>query len=1123
MLKRLMRDLVPLGALRGASPSAGVVLAVVAALVATSLFFAPSALAASPEAPETLTPEPFATFAVLHGVLDPAKEGPEGTFETLDYEFVYRPSATACQGAGEIKTAAVLSSGAGREHVSKEVSGLTQNTQYTVCLSATGSLSGQTSVGPPRTFTTPVPPEAPEDLEPKEITATSVSLRGIVNPHQPGAPGGYVWFYGPSESECQGIGSEASSPRQHSTGNREETATVIKKLAPGTTYTACMQTISEPAEETTLGPQVHFTTLPVGAQSLSSVSPTTASVSALINPQGEPTDYHVEYVTDSRFQDREWAEATRVPLVDAQLPAASEPVSVRETLTGLQPGTLYHFRFRASNAKDSLGEDTTFTTLGLGTSGSANCSNVGLVGFSAALPDCRGYELVSSAVEEGETYVPSGPKPTGELATELPFRAAADGNAVAYAADPGLHGGNGSAGIELGNEYLARRGAQFGVGGWENNDITPPLAEGEAASFTSEEKYTAFSPDLSIGIFDTAEEPLASAAEPQGPPNCWVMYEHTAGDERNHALFANTQTPGNCGSAKGSTETFLFAGESRDHAQLFFQTQGALTPGTTESGSEGNNLYDSIGGTPRLVSLLPDGSVAFHATFGGPSMLTHNSPDFSGAISAEGTKVFWTDLASGGRVYLRENPGRPESPLGAKGECLLAEDGCTVAISVGPAKFWTATPDGRYVFYTEGEQLWRFDTNTSTREPVATAGVKPGEAAGVKGVIGASADGASVYFVAEAAIGSQAGSNGAPEARKCEEASEGSPEFQEEEEGRRLPVGRGCNLYLWRTGKPVVYVGVLSAKDDNRVLDLRAEAQGQVNGDWAPELGARTAAVTGDGTHLVFASSQPLTGYVVGAAGRLNKGGPFEVFVYNATSGRISCASCSPTGAPVDAAGLAAGFTYLPVSSSNTFMRRWMNQSGTRVFFDTSQPLASSDGNGTQDVYEWEQEDTPGCPTATSRYGGCLFLLSGGDSTDRSSFVDADESGENVFLVHRGPLGRAGPRDDKAHLYDVRVDGGLPSSAVGCAAGCPEPQSTSSQFQSPPSVTLATPEGAPNQTPKPKPKTGAQLRAEKLAGALKRCHAIHNKRSRAQCERRARKFYGSTHLQPRKRVRKGQA
>ena len=169
-----------------------------------------------------------------------------------------------------------------------------------------------------------------------------------------------------------------------------------------------------------------------------------------------------------------------------------------------------------------------------------------------------------------------------------------------------------------------------------------------------------------------------------------------------------------------SEEQVAFAGASADLSHVLFEANDDLLGGAgkleTEldedvkqevaGGEDGNDLYDSVAGRLSLINVLPDGTVAPHATFGsqqpeyGGSALS-SLPDFGHVISADGSRIFWTDLTAGAkmeRVYVREDGER------------------TIPVSKGPARFWTATPDGRYAYYTEGEQLWRFDVESETRE-----------------------------------------------------------------------------------------------------------------------------------------------------------------------------------------------------------------------------------------------------------------------------------------------------------------------------------------------------------------------------------------------------------------------
>src|SRR6185295_10463511 len=102
------------------------------------------------------------------------------------------------------------------------------------------------------------------------------------------------------------------------------------------------------------------------------VSSGSATLNASLNPQNQDTSYRFEYGTS--------------PCAGggcASLPAASAGGGgfrqVAQSVTGLQPATVYRFRLVAENGSGTTpGPEGTFTTLAIG----------------ASLPDGRGYELV---------------------------------------------------------------------------------------------------------------------------------------------------------------------------------------------------------------------------------------------------------------------------------------------------------------------------------------------------------------------------------------------------------------------------------------------------------------------------------------------------------------------------------------------------------------------------------------------------------------------------------------------------------------------------------------------------------------------------------------------------------
>jgi hypothetical protein len=825
-------------------------------------------------------------------------------------------------------------------------------------------------------------------------------------------------------------------------------------------------------------------------------------------------------------------------------------VSATAQVTGLQPETTYHFRLVASNeaGEEAKGEDVSFATL-----------PVGILG----LPDGRGYELVSPLTNpdgspyDGNVYEPSGPGNDGGGIgenTDLPFQASADGNAVAYVADPASTGGNGDVGGETqgkraGNQWLAIRGPS---GGWTAADIAPAGVE--------HAKYQAFSSDLSVGFLDAAAPTALAPGAPGEEYN--VLYSRDSSDGRYDPFFTLTpphRTPLN-GESEGeefrtagefadkiNQYELAFAGASSDLAHLLFAANDALTANAPEVEPDQDNLYDSVGGQLYLVNVLPNATPAPGASFGSPAPGRvwggdeGPPPDYSDVISTDGSRIFFSTVETYENnahnqnryrpkaLYVRENDSEPQSPLNEKGECEVAADACTVQVDAsqgGPESaggmFWTASADGSKVFFTDCRNL----TAESTAVPAAGCGNpenleepphgndlyeyelspeagKPGvlrdltvdehENADVQGVIGASENGEYVYFVADGVLG-----DGAERGAKPGDCYKGYA-FST----------LGCNLYLRHDGV-TTFIATLSAKDNDD------EKLAESAGDWFPALGMRQAEVTPDGHSVVFMSVRSLTGYDNVSSGERHgerHEALKEVFVYDAETGRLTCASCNPSGEPpVETeyeafTGLgAAGF--LPRSSSDTYLHRWISEDGARVFFESTQALVPQDTNGEMDVYEWERAGAPGgsCPAGATN-GGCIYLLSGGASASSSYLLDSSANGDDVFISTRAQLV---PQDksENYHVFDVRVGAAQPTAALACSGtGCQGVPGAPPIFATPPSVTANGP-GNPPPPPllpsKPKPET----RAQKLAKALKACRAKKKKHSRSLCEQQARKRYG---------------
>lgn len=214
-----------------------------------------------------------------------------------------------------------------------------------------------------------------------------------------------------------------------------------------------------------------------------------------------------------------------------------------------------------------------------------------------------------------------------------------------------------------------------------------------------------------------------------------------------------------------------------------------------------------------------------------------------------------------------------------------------------------------------------------------------------------------------------------------------------------------------------------------------------------------------------------------------------------------------------------------PGWTTSLYQSRYLSNGG-RLFFDSSDALVSQDTNHTEDVYEYEppkSEETPAsdtCTTESATYspgsGGCLGLISSGTSPEESAFLDASENGDDVFFLTAAKLS---PQDlDTAlDIYDAHA---CSASALcfppreppppACEGDACQSPGEAPNDPTPGSLTFQGPGNLAPPAPAVKPKTTAQIKAEKLAKALKSCKKHRSKKKRATCEKQARKKYGAS-------------
>jgi hypothetical protein len=869
--------------------------------------------------------------------------------------------------------------------------------------------------------------------------------------------------------ESASIGEDFSEDRVSATvtGLEVETAYRFRVIATNSDGTATGETNA-------------FTTLPplrIESSYALDVTATSAALGAQIDPLGETATYRFEYISQAAY--REDGEsfsgpqpANSIPQPDRGIGAEEEGIEVIQRLQGLAPDTVYRYRVVAldSVAPDGIaGPTRSFTTQG--------------TGGSLVLSDGRDWELVSPPDKHGAGILPIfGLAPGTE--------AAASGGAMAYLttapteAEP--------AGNSNFTQVLSARGSN----GWTSRDIAIPHNESTGLT-TSVDEYRTFSSDLSLGLvqpFGAFNPSLSEEASEQGP---YLRSDNAHGDSGAFCSSACyrplvTGAPGfenvrpgaefgvnAIGGVKCPPEPLCgpqLLATTPDLAHVVLYSRAGLT---STPGDEGG-LYEWSGGRLQLVSILPGGNPAAQGSSPGGgssgvgSVITPTV--VRNAVSADGSRVYFTN---GNVLYAREGIGTPQAR--------------TIAVPGGA--FQTASADGSRVFVLAGGQLSEFSLESEASVPLAT---------GVLGVIGASEDGSSVYFVADSAL--TAG--------------------QENAQGEKAEPGQP-NLYLSRDGS-TAFIATLSAKDSPDW------------GDGQPDLMLLTARVSPDGGWLAFMSQRSLTGYdnrdaVSGMPDQ-------EVFLYRGPGGDegvLACASCDPTGARPqgieyrhleisNGAGLVGGGSgvwpesewlaaNIPTWTSPYYQSRYLSDSG-RLFFNSSDALVPQDTDGAEDVYQYEPSGVGDCSAESVVFGrasnGCVSLISSGTSPEESAFLDAGESGADVFFLTAAKLSSQDP-DSSLDVYDAHQC----STSAPCFAppAPPPPACEGDACQSPaaapsdPTPGSLTFHGPGNSSTaiavRASAKAKSLSRSRRLANALKAC-TRKPKKERTACRTRARKRYG---------------
>lgn len=302
--------------------------------------------------------------------------------------------------------------------------------------------------------------------------------------------------------------------------------------------------------------------------------------------------------------------------------------------------------------------------------------------------------------------------------------------------------------------------------------------------------------------------------------------------------------------------------------------------------------------------------------------------------------------------------------------------------------FAGVSEEGKRVFYVQGGNLIAYDTETESTIPFTNTGnAVP---------VNVSADGTRAYFVSTTPI-LTAGPN----------------------PNGVFPKNKQQNLYLSEEGE-IRFVGTVTTEDVegefSKTFNVFVDGLGLWTEAFAKDgrFAVDPSRTTPDGTVLLFSSRANLSGY--------DPEGAPEIYRYDSVAERLQCISCIPTKRPATGGSTLQSYSEsrIPGPMTSTGFVPSLTTGGERAFFQSTEALVSRDNDGLQDVYEWEEQGVGSC----TRAGGCVYLISSGQSDKNNFLYGVSSSGNDVFFITGDVL--VGSDSNTLSIYDARVNGGFP-------------------------------------------------------------------------------------------------
>ena len=860
------------------------------------------------------------------------------------------------------------------------------------------------------------------------IGGHEATINALVNPGGPELPYGQETTYKLEYKRSSDSNYSTYYNAEASAGNRAVAKSLTLQLSgllPNSSYDARLTAVkglgSGSASQT-----VSFQTSPsapdVAITDFVAMSGSKVRLAGTVNPNGQATGYHFDYVDQAAFEASGFASAESVPSGSPSAGSGSSSTAVSVEVSGLSFSTTYHYRLVASNGVGDSSAVGIFTT----PANPADCPNAqlrseqtseALPGGTAYLPRCMALEMVTPASKFNQ-YTREGQ--FSNNGNRVIFRSLA-------AFDSPLLG-------SILDEYIASRGPDE----WRSTATAAPLpyTTGNVATGAP----CAISPDFSSWNTWTSTQVQAKLA-------ITTVFNHTI--DGSFTPLSPTLIPTNSGASVFSVNNSACLGGSADNSHFLVSlNEAAYLPGDLAS-----SVYDTFlneSGEPTIALLQRDKN---GVVVGGGCGARIQGESHRGVMSSDGSITYFTSRAgqqsagcdsSNGidsaksRILRRIlTPSGPEIVQASASECTRISPACD--LTDGPDTFQGATQEGDRVFFTSNRQLANSDldvgagcTGEMTGFPgcdlyMADAGAPvgarltqisrgeadaptPGRGAEVLGHPTISGDGSHAYFVARGVLTTAPNQYG------------------------RTPQAGHANLYAYSRDGPhpagdTSFIGTLESSDST----LWHEPNGNRSALAVPLLGSdvEDMNVGGDGHILVFLSSSPLTPDDL-------DGGHTDLFRYDSDTGSLERVSKADPGGSDNGAFDVSPSGIVGSAREGTFERatlgeagaatghllgrgRKVSEDGRTIAFVTAEALSPLDTNGVENPYIYSDGELAPLPIG--------------------KVPNVDLSGRSV-LFQTGQRLLAQDGDTAQDIYVARALGGypVPHPSIPCQGErCQEP------------------------------------------------------------------------------------